>query len=297
MDGPGQPSWEYDGCPCCIAVWRPAPAGSVSRCCSRVSAHSKRERDEGLGLAVPSLGLGRVPRPSPGQALAGEPGPGEERLLPLDGFLQVAVAQNQHDHWPDAPVSSKGQAVGVVAVPPVSNTGKLLSPLAPYPHSDGSPDHPKTNTIRLPFRQHDGIPSLNNVSHRHPAPAVVPRTTGILHLCNPETTIVSGERHATKEPGAPAADRVAPDLLIAFQTDPQAYREDNAYVISAQMCPRSVGRHWRTVRHGRSGPGYRLWRMAWKVIYSDSLSRTTHLTRNPIGWDMPWTTHACGWNQ
>ena len=57
------------------------------------------------------------------------------------------------------------------------------------------------------------------------------------HLGKPETTIVAGERHITREPGAPAVDRMAPDLLIAFQADPQAYREDNGYVISVQGKP------------------------------------------------------------
>ena len=28
-----------------------------------------------------------------------------------------------------------------------------------------------------------------------------------------------------------------------------------------------------------------------------SWGRTTHLSPNPIGWDMPWTTHGRGWNQ
>ena len=45
------------------------------------------------------------------------------------------------------------------------------------------------------------------------------------------------KRFLTREPGAPAADRMAPDLLIAFQADPQAYWEDNGYVISVQGKP------------------------------------------------------------
>ena len=57
------------------------------------------------------------------------------------------------------------------------------------------------------------------------------------HLGKPKTTIVAGERHITREPGAPAVNRMAPDLLIAFQADPQAYWEDNRYVISVQGKP------------------------------------------------------------
>ena len=59
----------------------------------------------------------------------------------------------------------------------------------------------------------------------------------IRHLGNPETTIVAGERYLTRAPGAPAADRMAPDLLIALGADPEAYRESNGYVISEQRKP------------------------------------------------------------
>ena len=57
------------------------------------------------------------------------------------------------------------------------------------------------------------------------------------HLGNPETTIVAGERYLTREPGAPAADRMAPDLLIALGADPETYRENNGYIISEQGKP------------------------------------------------------------
>ncbi len=59
----------------------------------------------------------------------------------------------------------------------------------------------------------------------------------VQHLGNPETTIVAGERYLTRAPGAPAADRMAPDLLIAMGTDPEAYRESNGYIISEQGKP------------------------------------------------------------
>ena len=57
------------------------------------------------------------------------------------------------------------------------------------------------------------------------------------HLGNPETTIVAGERYLTRAPGAPATDRMAPDLLIALGADPETYRENNGYVISEQRKP------------------------------------------------------------
>ena len=51
----------------------------------------------------------------------------------------------------------------------------------------------------------------------------------VQHFGNPETTIVTGERYVTREPGAPAAERMAPDLLIAFNADPEAYKDNNGY--------------------------------------------------------------------
>ena len=59
----------------------------------------------------------------------------------------------------------------------------------------------------------------------------------VQHFGNPDTTIVAGERYITREPGAPAEDRMAPDLLIAFNADPEAYRDDNGYIISRQRKP------------------------------------------------------------
>ena len=59
----------------------------------------------------------------------------------------------------------------------------------------------------------------------------------VQHFGSPETTIVAGERYLTREPGTPAADRLAPDLLVAFNADPEAYRDSNGYVISEQGKP------------------------------------------------------------
>ena len=47
----------------------------------------------------------------------------------------------------------------------------------------------------------------------------------VQHLGNPETTIVAGGRHVTRESGSPVAERMAaPDLLIAMGADPEPYR-------------------------------------------------------------------------
>ena len=57
------------------------------------------------------------------------------------------------------------------------------------------------------------------------------------YLGNPETTIVSGERYIIPEPGAPADQRIYPDMLVSFDSDPALYRQDNSYVISRQGKP------------------------------------------------------------
>ena len=58
-----------------------------------------------------------------------------------------------------------------------------------------------------------------------------------LHLGSPETTIITGEMFLIREPGAPARERMAPDLMIAFNTDPAALIASNGYVISEQRKP------------------------------------------------------------
>ena len=50
-------------------------------------------------------------------------------------------------------------------------------------------------------------------------------------------TIVAGERYVTLVPGALAVERMVPDLLIDMGEDPEAYRENNGYIISEQGKP------------------------------------------------------------
>ena len=58
------------------------------------------------------------------------------------------------------------------------------------------------------------------------------------HLGRPETTIVTGEHYLARiPPGRSLAGVRYPDLLIAFDVDPDAYRRSNAYVISEQGKP------------------------------------------------------------
>ena len=48
-------------------------------------------------------------------------------------------------------------------------------------------------------------------------------------LGHPETTIVSGERYVCAAPGTPVR---YPDLLVAFDVDPDLYEANNGYVVS-----------------------------------------------------------------
>ena len=57
------------------------------------------------------------------------------------------------------------------------------------------------------------------------------------HFGHPGTTVVGGERYIIRDPDTPAADRRFPDLLIAFNADPEAYQDSNSYVISEQGKP------------------------------------------------------------
>ena len=54
------------------------------------------------------------------------------------------------------------------------------------------------------------------------------------YLGDPETTIVSGERYICAVPGGP---RRYPDLMVAFNADPDLYETNNGYVVSLQSKP------------------------------------------------------------
>lgn len=56
----------------------------------------------------------------------------------------------------------------------------------------------------------------------------------IQHLGSPDTTLVAGEHYPALAPTRNLAGVRYPDLLIAFNADPAAYRQSNAYVISEQ---------------------------------------------------------------
>ena len=57
------------------------------------------------------------------------------------------------------------------------------------------------------------------------------------HLGNPDTTLIAGERFMVVRPTRNLAGSRYPDLLIAFDADPVAYKESNGYLIDEQGKP------------------------------------------------------------
>ena len=82
-----------------------------------------------------------------------------------------------------------------------------------------------------PPREPDDMTSFNHLT----------RTGGAYllaeHLGSPETTLVAGEHYITPVPTGDMTGVKYPDLLIAFDVDPEAYQSSNAYVISEQGKP------------------------------------------------------------
>ena len=74
----------------------------------------------------------------------------------------------------------------------------------------------------------------------------------VQYLGNPETTIVSGERYIVPAPGTPSNQRIAPDMLISFNSDPALYRQDNGYVISRQGKPPDLVMEIASERTGKN---------------------------------------------
>ena len=57
------------------------------------------------------------------------------------------------------------------------------------------------------------------------------------HLGNPETTIVGADRYIVPAPTGDMTGSRYPDLLVAFDVAPEAYRRSNGYIISEQGKP------------------------------------------------------------
>ena len=82
-----------------------------------------------------------------------------------------------------------------------------------------------------PEREPDDLTSFDHLSHTGNVHHLVQ------HLGNPETTLVAGEHYLARIHTLSLAGVRYPDLLIAFNADPDAYRQSNAYVIAEQGKP------------------------------------------------------------
>ena len=93
----------------------------------------------------------------------------------------------------------------------------------------------KTPKVRSPFRfpdppEHppDKMTNFDKMSYSGNVYLLADR------LGNPETTLVAGEHYLSPEFTGDIAGLRYPDLLVAFDVDPAAYRASNAYVITEQ---------------------------------------------------------------
>ena len=58
-----------------------------------------------------------------------------------------------------------------------------------------------------------------------------------LHLGNEDTTVVAGDRYVVVRPTRGMAGSFRPDMIVAFDVDPDLYEENNGYVIDEQGKP------------------------------------------------------------
>ena len=83
----------------------------------------------------------------------------------------------------------------------------------------------------IPQREPDEVTSqtqLTDTGHAHHV---------AMHLGNPETTLVTADRWIIAEPGTFRDLARYPDLLVAFDVDPELYKTSNGYIISEQGKP------------------------------------------------------------
>ena len=72
-----------------------------------------------------------------------------------------------------------------------------------------------------------------------------------IHLGSPETTLVAGDRYLALAPTRSLAGVRYPDMLVAFDVDPAAYKARNAYVIEDQGKPPDLVMEIASRRTGR----------------------------------------------
>ena len=96
----------------------------------------------------------------------------------------------------------------------------------------GKPQPPASFRLPdIPRRDPDEVTQFNQLAktgHAHHL---------IQHLGNPETTLVTADRWIIVEPGSFRDLARYPDLLIAFDVDPELYEASNGYIISEQGKP------------------------------------------------------------
>ena len=92
----------------------------------------------------------------------------------------------------------------------------------------------KTTEFRLPDppeREPDEMTSFDHIARAGGAYLLAQ------HLGNPDTTLIAGERYIALVPTRDMTGVKYPDLLVAFDVDPEAYSSSNAYIISEQGKP------------------------------------------------------------
>ena len=76
-----------------------------------------------------------------------------------------------------------------------------------------------------------------------------------LHLGNSETTLLAGDRYLVVRPTRSLAGSRYPDLLVAFDANPAAYKESNGYIIDEQGKPPDFVLEIASPRTGRVDTG------------------------------------------
>ena len=92
----------------------------------------------------------------------------------------------------------------------------------------------KTTRFRLPDppeREPDEMTSFDHMARAGGAYLLAE------HLGKPDTTLVAGERYISPVPTQDMTGVKYPDLLVAFDVDPEVYHRSNAYIISEQGKP------------------------------------------------------------
>ena len=82
-----------------------------------------------------------------------------------------------------------------------------------------------------PEREPDEVTSFDHL-HQHGNAHYL-----ALHFGQPETTLVAADRWIAPHPNYGTARLRRPDLLIAFDVDPELYRANNGYIVSEQGKP------------------------------------------------------------